>query len=260
MRQSLSSAGFSIRRDGRGFTLIELLVVIGIIGILLAIIMPAASAGRSRARATACQLNLRNLMTACLQFSNDNRDAIPSPSKTSHNSSDPDVVAKCIWAMKGNGIADLQVGVIWKYLGELEENRKEAIWCPADNAELNILAGTKPNINRNMSYSMNANLLIPSNADASNPRTWVLRTKIKNPALKIMFYEEVGPNDSYCLNPHSNNDDRTTGRHGKVDSLQFGTPEYDTAGRGNFGFFDGHVETLSPAEARRIEYYEKITQ
>jgi prepilin-type N-terminal cleavage/methylation domain-containing protein len=49
------------RASARGFTLIELLVVIGIIGILVALIIPAVQAAREAARRTQCRNQLRQM-------------------------------------------------------------------------------------------------------------------------------------------------------------------------------------------------------
>lgn len=51
-------------RGPRGFTLVEVLVVIAVITTLVAILLPAMSAGRKTARRTECQTNLRQIATA----------------------------------------------------------------------------------------------------------------------------------------------------------------------------------------------------
>ena len=60
----------------RAFTLVELLVVIGIIAVLISVLLPTLGRAREQARGIQCMSNLRQLGTAALLYTHDNKGVI----------------------------------------------------------------------------------------------------------------------------------------------------------------------------------------
>jgi prepilin-type N-terminal cleavage/methylation domain-containing protein len=110
---------------GRGFTLVELLVVITIIGILIALLLPAVQAAREAARALQCSNNLKQFGLAALQH--ESRHAFfPTGGWGWHWTGDPD-----------RGFGKRQTGGwIYNVLPYLEQ---EAVWLlPKDGDAANV--------------------------------------------------------------------------------------------------------------------------
>ena len=265
-------------RRRRAFTLVELLVVIGIIAIMISILMPALSKARDKANAVKCASNMRQIFLACQMFAQDNKDALPRCSFASdvYNPATPDKAVEQYshWAMKGDGIADLEYGGLWRYI-QGRDTRAQVVYCPGDNNESvrygTVRAGS--GFNRNMSYSFNAATMNPN--DVAQVNGWlsvwakppvragtqklpgIRLGSVKDAAGKIFIFEEIGPNDTLCLDPVNNEDDTPSGRHSGqryINALRISnrnTAEYRAwkkAGRGNHCFFDGHVEMLAPGD------------
>lgn len=62
------------------FSIVELMVVIGIIGVLVALLIPMLSKARASGHTVACLANLRQMVTAFQLYASDNKGALPPPS------------------------------------------------------------------------------------------------------------------------------------------------------------------------------------
>ncbi|HEY2584882.1 MAG TPA: type II secretion system protein [Tepidisphaeraceae bacterium] len=65
-------------RPHNGFSLVELIVVIGVIGVLIAMLLPALRVVRENAQRIKCQANLRQIGFALQMYANSNKGWLPS--------------------------------------------------------------------------------------------------------------------------------------------------------------------------------------
>lgn len=262
----------------RAFTLVELLVVIGIIAILVSILFPALQKARDKALAVQCASDQRQIFLACQMFAQDNKDHLPRPGFAGDDGAltgtdANDIDKKVYFALPRAGTADFTVGALWRYI-QGNEARMDALKCAGDNGE-QVRYGSIQRVagERNFSYSFNAATM--GSNDRAMAFGWLSqwckpptrpgpgRTlgiklgSVKSASERIYIFEEIGPNDTLCLDPVNNEDDTPSGRHAGqkyLNALRTGnrnSPEYRAwkkAGRGNHCFFDGHVESLAPGQ------------
>lgn len=109
----------------RSFTLIELLVVIAIIAILAAMLLPALSKARDKARTTSCSGNVRSLAQILFAYAADHREYFPPMEANSAASGGGDFYTNLLidnGYVAGPGWAD-------RYWGRLKPG-KSILICP----------------------------------------------------------------------------------------------------------------------------------
>ena len=220
------------------FTLIELLVVIAIIAILAAMLLPALSAARERAKQAQCTSNLKQYGTAAAMYSIDNTDYLPvyaMPGVTS------------VWVTRMNDYFSVPFyystasGTLYQCPSESAGFTATAVPSPITGVD-NAFTGT-------YSYPQyGINGLCTSTPDSGYEGTgWGIKchAAINNPGAVALFadnrHRSVPAIDSKA--PASLfSTRRPSFRHG-------GDPNMESPGAiANFCFIDGHVEGLNYIE------------
>jgi len=240
-----------LRADRRGFTLIELLVVIAIIAILAAMLLPALAAAKARAYNIQCVSNLKQVMLGITLFADDNNDQLPYQTASDGttpvalqltldvaNTYNPVIAAGATHA----GLAF----VITPYLVKSPTLVNDYIECKVLEC---------PAFMRNPQYADSARVPIATDANAAR-QMYRLRQYVEGQSL---WWYGKSPKVANIIQPTVNgaimDEDRAipgaspttiatagTGSVTAYDNL----PDKPVHGKTrNYGFFDGHIATLS---------------
>lgn len=221
--QSISSrhAGMKLM----SFTLIELLVVIAIIAILAAMLLPALSAARERARTASCMSNMKQIGLASALYSDDYKDC------TQHSGTQQwtrwmQLLNPYIPTVKDPVEANKEYGILLPSLS-----------CPSDpdfnlNYKNNPASG-KTNGNDSPSFGL-------SNMIYTSATRLYTRGQINDPSVKVYF------TDVYHVNSTEGKALGLTDACYFLQGQKYSAPRH--GGNCNILWADGHVSTVNKTE------------
>ncbi len=235
----------------RGFTLIEVLVVVAIIALLTAILLPALGKTRQAARRAVCLNNIRNLETAHWIYMNTSNGSL-------------------IRVGLAHGVVSDKPGVAW--INTLQSCYKDrlSLRSPADRSphwpteaggQGVPVDGKVGYAYRQTSYGVNNFLDVETNPDLTGSGlTWPRIERIPQPAAVVhflMMVERCDPSNPYyptgeCFaasdHPHVEEWADVSNKPAKAatqaEIQAHGGPRWSKTSLSNYGFLDGHAESL----------------
>jgi prepilin-type N-terminal cleavage/methylation domain-containing protein/prepilin-type processing-associated H-X9-DG protein len=231
----------------RGFTLIELLVVIAIIAILAALLLPALSRAKTKAKGMQCMNNNRQLMLAWRMYVDDSKDRLPNSKGGLYQWMSGQLDYNTGNASNWDPSADIMQSPLWPYTG-----KNAAIFrCPADPSKVMVRGVTYPRVR-----SMSMDNWVGGRGDANgNPAAmnWSNTTMGNTPGECRVYYKvsdfiQPGPAGTFVFvdeRSDSVNDGffvvQMEGYPTSTTTLCDLPAQYHSGGAG-FSFVDGHAQ------------------
>ena len=222
-----------LQTDDKGFTLIELLVVISIIGVLIALLLPAVQAAREAARRAQCVNNLKQIGVALFNYENSIGAFPPGYIDYQNNP---------------NNTPDLDMGPGWGWAAMLLPFLEQQPLYNSINFSLGITVTSNPASAANSTAVVTSLAVFQCPSDGYNPQPVILYdSTFTNPIATVAhsnyvavcgweecFMNATGNPQPFYANPYDGNDldgDPTDGIYGSNSGITCG---FGAAGIGMF--------------------------
>ncbi|NOR66281.1 MAG: hypothetical protein GQ528_02875 [Woeseiaceae bacterium] len=229
-------------RHRPALTLVELLVVIAVIAILIALLQPALSMARAKAREVTCLNNLKQLQICAKLYSLDYDDFLLPNRNVYYVGGDTRSVGfsnNMTWCA---GVApfdttteNVEHGLLFRY------NKSTDIYrCPSDKSRVRTPEGEILHIRRTRSYNMSQSVNgLPYPDGTSVPPSFTKESEIDDPApSKLLFF--VGVHEDSIFDSHFGIPPR--GSNIAAEPQWWDLPAGRHSQGCSFSFADGHVE------------------
>jgi prepilin-type processing-associated H-X9-DG protein/prepilin-type N-terminal cleavage/methylation domain-containing protein len=230
-----------------GFSLVEVMVVVSTVSVVMAVTMPAMNTARSRARAMVCRSNLRQLVLANIEYSNDHDGACVPAADDFWMQIGPMQGGYNRWHGKRTGPDqpfDPKKGSLFSYLGtgKIKECPARVEFIKNRPGEINFENGCG-GYGYNMLY-IGSRLSQTSMSLRQKYAQTARLTEIKRSGATVMFTDSAFYQDNQYLIEYSFAEPPNFVTNGRVLSEFFAAPSihFRHYGSANVGWVDGHVE------------------
>jgi prepilin-type N-terminal cleavage/methylation domain-containing protein/prepilin-type processing-associated H-X9-DG protein len=231
----------SLRENG--FTLIELLVVIAIIAILAAMLLPALNNAREKARAATCISNVKQVTLGMLMYTDDNGGRLPWGGYVDRNNwADwahfglvTPVPPRETYFRQPAFPIHVESGSIIQYVVGAERKWPPSQAYTDSYGVFKCPSSGKIGNARRVTYSMNAFLDPNQRGNGDGYRV----SRCKRASDKVLLIDEAPDtvNDGYYLPGGSESQGGFSSHNGRM----------------NFGFLDGHVDSLTGDKVSQMQ-------